>query len=260
MPEGTTNSEKQDPSRKLSKSQINRFGDRLRRGNVTDEDLRLLDSYRLSFGPACDAVVETIRTHLNLEPAVRPAKSRTSIIDKLRREKTRLSQMQDIAGCRVVVTDLPTQDQVVARLQQCFERASVIDRRTKPSHGYRAVHIIAEMSGSSVEIQVRTSLQHWWAELSEKFADLVDPEIKYGRGDEDALDSLAVASEEVIRVEDAERSLMLLTEIRAELARRGEMSEDIGRQILEAQRAIAARRKNVIRLIAGMGEIVPEEN
>jgi ppGpp synthetase/RelA/SpoT-type nucleotidyltranferase len=34
----------------------------------------------------------------------------------------------------------------------------VIDRRINPSHGYRAVHIIAKVSGMPIEIQVRTSL------------------------------------------------------------------------------------------------------
>jgi ppGpp synthetase/RelA/SpoT-type nucleotidyltranferase len=36
----------------------------------------------------------------------------------------------------------------------------VIDRREKPSHGYRAVHVIVECGGRMVEIQVRTELQH----------------------------------------------------------------------------------------------------
>jgi ppGpp synthetase/RelA/SpoT-type nucleotidyltranferase len=33
-----------------------------------------------------------------------------------------------------------------------------------------------------VEIQVRILMQHWWAELSEKLSDTIDPEIKYGGG------------------------------------------------------------------------------
>ncbi len=33
-----------------------------------------------------------------------------------------------------------------------------------------------------IEIQLRTLVQHFWAELSEKFSDVYDPGIKYGAG------------------------------------------------------------------------------
>lgn len=179
---------RQESSSELTKSQINRLGDRLRKGKASDADLRLLDRYRLSFRTASDTVVATIRSQLRLEPTIRSIKTPTSIIDKLRREKTRLSQMQDIAGCRIVVTDLRMQDHIVTRLQDSFDDTDIDDRRTKPSHGYRAVHVIVAVLTKSVEVQVRTALQDWWAQLSEKYSDLIDTAIKYGRGDPAALD------------------------------------------------------------------------
>src|SRR6267154_2054387 len=97
------------PSSNLSRSQIDRLGDRLRKGNISDEDLKLLDSYRRSFGGGYEHVVSQIRDQLNLEPTGRPAKSTTSIIDKLQRESIRLTKMQDIAGCRVTVDDISAQ-------------------------------------------------------------------------------------------------------------------------------------------------------
>lgn len=172
-----------ESSRELTKSQINRLGDRLRKGKASDDHLRLLDLYRLSFGPASETVVDAIRSQLRLQPSVRTSKTRTSIIDKLRREKTRLSQMQDIAGCRIVVNNIRRQDDVVMRLGSVFDNTYIDDRRDRPSHGYRAVHVIVETLGRSVEIQVRTALQDWWAQLSEKYSDLIDPAIKYGSGD-----------------------------------------------------------------------------
>jgi putative GTP pyrophosphokinase len=211
----------------------------------------LLDSYRRSFTEAYDAVVDKIRIHLRLEPTVRPAKSTTSIVEKLRRENVRLSQMQDIAGCRIVVKDIPSQDEVVARLKESFQRLTVVDRRVRPSHGYRAVHAIIHWAGKSIEIQVRTSLQHRWAELSEKLSDLVDPEIKYGGGAPEVLDSLSVAAEEIVEVETAELALLV--------AQQRGILEDMGRDILKAQQLIAARRKRVVKLIESMGEIVPED-
>ena len=90
----------------ISKTQIDRLGERLKKGNITEEDLRLLDEYRRSFTKAYETVVGIIRNEVTLEPTGRPAKSTSSISDKLRREHIRLTQIQDIAGCRLVVTDI----------------------------------------------------------------------------------------------------------------------------------------------------------
>lgn len=163
-----------------SKTAVDRLGNRLRRGAVTAADLRDLDEYRRSFAEAYENVVVTIRERLRLDPTGRPAKSTGSIVEKLNRESIRLVQVQDIAGCRVVVPDVDEQDRVVDALRTAFPTVSVVDRRANPSHGYRAVHIIVQIFGKSVEIQMRTWLQHLWAELSEKLSDTIDPNIKYG--------------------------------------------------------------------------------
>jgi ppGpp synthetase/RelA/SpoT-type nucleotidyltranferase len=60
--------------------------------------------------------------------------------------------------------------------------ATVIDRRVKPSNGYRAVHVVVREVGLPVEVQVRTDLQHVWAESSEKLADAFGSQLKYGGG------------------------------------------------------------------------------
>jgi putative GTP pyrophosphokinase len=167
----------------FSKTQIDRLGDRLKKGGVQDEDLIFLDVYRRSFTEGYEFVVDKIRDDLKLEPTGRPAKSTTSITDKLRRESIRLTQIQDIAGCRLTVSDIINQDSVVGSLLNLFENVSVVDRREKPSHGYRAMHIIVNSFGKNIEVQVRTALQHLWAELSEKLSDVKDPSIKYGGGE-----------------------------------------------------------------------------
>ncbi|HEY0348651.1 MAG TPA: hypothetical protein VGC60_10910, partial [Pyrinomonadaceae bacterium] len=103
---------------------------------------------------------------------------------------------QDIAGCRIVVADLLTQDEAIERLKTSFDKIHIDDRREHPSHGYRAVHVIVEVSGKLIEVQVRTALQHLWAEVSEKLSD-VDPSIKYGCGDKDMLIILNVMSRKI---------------------------------------------------------------
>ncbi len=175
----------------ISKTQIDRLGDRLRRGQVGDVELRQLDDFRRAFVGAYEEVVTAIRKVANLQPTGRPAKSTTSIIEKLRRETMRLSQMQDIAGCRLVVKSIVEQDAVVAQLKDALPSSVVIDRRKQPSFGYRAVHLVVTAQGKPVEVQVRTELQHLWAQLSEKLSDVFDPAIKYGGGDSEVWEILS---------------------------------------------------------------------
>ena len=192
----------------LSKSQIDRLGSRIRQGSLRDSDLKLLDEYRRSFGRAYTTVVSTIRNQLHLEPTGRPAKSTISIADKLLRESIRLTQIQDIAGCRIVVPDVREQDRAVGIVSATFLGSTVIDRRTNPSHGYRAVHIVVAVAAKLVEIQIRTRMQHVWAETSEKLSDTVEPSLKYGGGPEAYRVMLLRASSVVAAVEGLESSLV----------------------------------------------------
>jgi putative GTP pyrophosphokinase len=194
----------------FSKTKIDRLGDRLRVGPATEGDLRLLDEYRRTFQNAYDTVVRRLRDRGEF-PTGRPAKSTISIIEKLRRESLRLSQMQDVAGCRVVVRNVLEQDNLVAELRDEFHRTAIMDRRLSPSFGYRAVHIIAEESGKPIEIQVRTLLQHLWAEASEKSSDVLDPSIKYGGGPEQWRMFLTKSSESVAAFEVYEVAHFKLT-------------------------------------------------
>lgn len=251
----------------LSKTQIDRLGDRLKGGPHTERDLRLLDDYRRSFDEAYGTVVRTLR-QLGEDPTGRLAKSTVSIADKLRRESIRLSQMQDIAGCRIVVESVVEQKQLVASLMTDLPGASLIDRRDHHSHGYRAAHVIAEISGKPVEIQVRTSLQHLWAEVSEKSSDVIDPTIKYGGGPDGWRDFLAKSSESVASYEDFEEknAVAVATHEKymnafAELPERHILDhelqevrrkrEDLRRRMLEMDEDKERLRNNVAGLLVG---------
>jgi putative GTP pyrophosphokinase len=240
------------PSSELSKNQINRLGDRLRTGDVSESDLRLLDTYRRSFTAVYEDVVGLIRDQLRLEPTGRPATSTTSIIEKLRRERTKLSRMQDIAGCRLTVADTMTQDEVVTELKGVFERAKVVDRREHSSHGYRAVHIIVPYSGKLIEVQVRTSLQHLWAELSEKLSDIVNSAIKYGGGDEDAVRVLMVMSE-TIKAQEAKETWLLGSLLVNDP--QGDSDEIYSEEL--KTRDIMSRRVEIERFLKAIGEVIP---
>jgi len=146
---------------------------------LTESDLRALSEYRACFFSAYLHVFATIRAQLDVVPTGRPSKSTSSIVEKLRRESIRLTKMQDVAGLRIVVPLVVHQDESVGAIQRLFATTTIVDRRRMPGNGYRAVHIIVFEAGVPVEVQVRTTLQHLWAELSEKYADPEDPAVKY---------------------------------------------------------------------------------
>lgn len=220
---------------KLSTSQINKLGERLRKGEASDDDLRALDTFRLSFTSVYDRVFHEL-SKLGLNPGGRPAKSTASIIAKLNRERGRLSKMQDIAGCRIEVDNLEEQDRVVADLVAKFPNAAVHDRRIKPSHGYRAVHLVVDSGGFLVEIQVRTPLQHGWASAVEKLADTIDPDIKYGGGADEIRKIISLMSQTVGLIEALE---IVLPRIRG--SRRSSMPEDEVRE--SEQKMLEARAR-----------------
>lgn len=230
----------------ISKTQIDKLGDRLKEGNITEADLRLLDEYRRSFAEVYETVVGMIRNDLALEPTGRPAKSTTSISDKLRRERIRLTQIQDIAGCRLVVADIQTQDDVVRSLNNLFDQVSTVDRRKQPSHGYRAVHVIVKHAGTMVEIQVRSALQHLWAEISEKLSDVVDPKIKYGGGDPSAMKLLLKASEIVTTDETNESKLADLEQKVSRFLSMENLGQDKQQELINLQRQIKDAKMKLI--------------
>jgi ppGpp synthetase/RelA/SpoT-type nucleotidyltranferase len=166
----------------MTNSQVDRFGERLKAGDIEEADLRLLDEYRSSFAAAYDDVIAVIRNRTAYAATGRRVKTTGSIIAKIQRERSRLSQLQDIAGCRIIVDVRSSQDRALEVLRHEFPRSRVVDRREQPSHGYRAVHLIVRSHEKLVEIQLRTLLQHLWAEVSEKLADAIDPAVKYGGG------------------------------------------------------------------------------
>lgn len=205
----------------MTKTQIDRLGDRLRSGSISEAELKMLDAYRKSFGVAYENVIKVIRENLKLQPTGRPAKSTTSIIDKLHRESIRLSQIQDIAGCRIVVKEMQEQDCVTGLIRDAFSSLSLVDRRVKPNFGYRAVHLIVKIEEKLIEIQVRTILQHKWAEYSEKFSDKIDPAIKYGGGPEAIQTHLSALSKLIMKYEKVEieafPKIMINKELKDEL-------------------------------------------
>ncbi|HJR75246.1 MAG TPA: hypothetical protein VJ806_16600 [Luteimonas sp.] len=228
-------------------ARIDQLGNRLRCGDLSVETLTQLDAYRASFFPAYEGVVNKLQGQLGWTLTGRPAKSTTALLDKLARQKVRLSQVQDIAGCRVVVDDFFLQERALLAMDVYLDSPIVYDRRVRSSHGYRAVHLVAAINGRKVEIQLRTQLQHLWAEISEKISDTVDPQIKYGVGNPVALRFLSRFSDAIRRVEleeEARRKVMF------DLHGRGLLNTQNGkRKLREIEKRYFEKRKHLLQLL-----------
>ena len=178
-----------------SRTQIDKLGQRLARPSyhATTDDLTLLEQFRAEHSEPLRKASEALRS-LGLQPTSR-TKTTGTIVDKLRREHPmRLTQMEDIAGLRVVVEmTRDTQDELVQRILAALpEGAKAKDRRVHPSHGYRAVHVVARVAGHQVEIQVRTRLQDLWAQMMERLADSWGRQIRYGQAPSHPSERIAV--------------------------------------------------------------------
>jgi|Tabmets5t2r1_1033131.scaffolds.fasta_scaffold02107_3 Region found in RelA / SpoT proteins len=170
--------------RSLSTNQIDKLGARLRAARVIAADDRgLLERLLGDHALATAEVQQLLTERLGLETGSR-VKREAGIIEKLRRQPSLpLSRMWDLGGVRVVrdmtrAEQDDLRDQLVAALAD--PTVKVLDRRASPRHGYRAMHVITQAQGCRVEIQVRTQLQHYWAELIETFAGVWGRQVRYG--------------------------------------------------------------------------------
>jgi hypothetical protein len=163
-----------------SRSRLDRLGEKLAREGLTDDEQAEIDEFRDSHDAA---IVEVQRAlaELGYESTAR-LKNLGTIAEKLSREHTRLTTIEDIAGARLVIDGGRfEQDQAVEQIVNRFPGARVKDRRVQPSHGYRAVHVIVDVNGRRVEIQVRTAGQDQWAQIAERLGDRWGRQIRYGQ-------------------------------------------------------------------------------
>lgn len=224
----------------------------MRAGSRDSEDIRSLDEYRRSFREAYEAVSSVLES-IGWAATGRPAKTTTAIVEKLNRQNIRLTQIQDIAGFRLLVPDISEQNRIIEQLGSTFRKAIIVDRRVRSSHGYRAVHVVVSIHDKPIEIQVRTRAQHLWAEISEKLSDSVDPAVKYGGGPQETRDKLTVYSDVVQSIENAELELIAWRREHAQFERELDVvpatdpdHRRLGR-LVEDRRKLILQRENVER-------------
>lgn len=175
----------------LSNSQITKLGDSLRFGDFSEADLAMLDAFRQTFSEideqAYQLIQSTLASTTGWTSTKRKRKTQQSIVDKLcRQPRLRLPQMQDIAGCRIVIEGgSQVTDTLGSLLTGAFEPLQwKIERKERHAHGYRATHIIAKKGQKFYEIQLRTYAQDVWANLVESLSD-ENNTLKYGGNDQE---------------------------------------------------------------------------
>ncbi|WP_082281353.1 hypothetical protein [Leptospira kirschneri] len=175
----------------LSNSQITKLGDRLRDSNLEEDELKMLDEFRETYSElderSYQIIHDALKASIGLTLTKRKRKTQQSIVDKLRRQPNlRLPQMQDIAGCRIVLEGGIQHAQSINSLLENAFRQNQMDIESKDKHanGYRAIHIIVKADQKFYEIQLRTYAQDIWANLVERLSDEKNT-LKYGGSEQE---------------------------------------------------------------------------
>ncbi|TAF15704.1 MAG: hypothetical protein EAZ74_01100 [Alphaproteobacteria bacterium] len=190
----------------FSKGDIRRAGKLLKRTELRDTEeyrkaQKLVQTWRGYYLYPMNTLQKHVRNqlkHIGQEPYIgQRLKRLPTIIDKLSRIEGTLETMQDIGGMRVLCDDVASMDALMQRLEKSRARHKIkrtSDYITTPTpKGYRSKHIIYEvyssssktpdfLQGMTVELQVRTNIQHDWATAVEVVDMVYDSSLKTGSG------------------------------------------------------------------------------
>ncbi len=132
----------------ITKAKINKLGERIRKEKTLENDPKLLDNFRASYGEAFKEIstdIKKILKHFSKETTLtnRQTKTSISIREKLVRLKGRLSEMQDIRGCRIVTDNLIVSDKIIQKIKNseiCISDKSLVEKNSlrRDDIGYRA--------------------------------------------------------------------------------------------------------------------------
>lgn len=190
-----------------SKTEVNRAGVALLDKSSVEKDKAkiVLDSWRACHVIPLNNFQETLKSNLeeidNAALVSQRLKRTPSILSKLERNpQMMLARMQDIGGIRAVVKDM----QKVREIEDIYKRGTEIftvagggkDYINYPKEsGYRSVHKIFKCeNGFSIELQIRTKIQHAWATAVETMGTFLDQSLKSSEGPDKWLDFFALAS------------------------------------------------------------------
>ncbi len=192
---------------KYSKGAVNRAGKTLLDSTATghEEAKNILDNWRACHIAPLNSFQKSLRRKLisvDVNPLVSQRLKRTpSILSKLEREsRMQLARMQDIGGIRAVVKNM----QKVREIESFYKKGTNVftvvpggkDYINYPKNsGYRSVHLIFKCeNGFSIELQIRTQIQHAWATAVETMGTFLDHSLKSSEGPNEWLEFFSLAS------------------------------------------------------------------
>jgi hypothetical protein len=183
----------------LSKSRIDKAGRALAHPvELTIESIELEDAFDAYRGSHLEPLS---RTTLELQRwlhdyggryyIAQRLKRKPQIVRKLKRLSVRLTQLQDIAGCRIIVDKNADVDKLIgfitdkAKTSGGFSVKRLTDYREKgrDESGYRSAHLILEREGITIELQLRSRIQHYWSEAIERTSVIYGRHLKEHDGD-----------------------------------------------------------------------------
>jgi ppGpp synthetase/RelA/SpoT-type nucleotidyltranferase len=162
----------------LSQKKINKSGKRFRDSIPEDDDYEILEQYKKSYDEILikySSEISKLLISKNFDFVMAGRLKRTSsIIRKLQRPNNHgmdFTRMSDIAGTRIIVKNLKTQDDVIQEIKNNFILEREYDYRASEQN-YKSVHlVIKDDNNKYFEIQIRTLAQQTWADESEEFGE-----------------------------------------------------------------------------------------
>lgn len=206
---------------KFSKGEVARAGKTLIDTAAARDDrmsaLDVMSSWRAAHAYPMHALLMMLRRKaIDVDSraiVVQRHKRAPSIIDKLSRyPKMELSRMQDIGGCRAIVSSVRDVERLTEHIQGGSTRHRlhrVYDYIKEPKDtGYRGIHLTYKYNGEKeeykgyfVELQLRSKIQHAWATAVEIVDTFTKQALKSNRGSADWLRFFQMAGAEFARIE-----------------------------------------------------------
>ncbi len=190
-----------------SKKEVNRAGLALLEidSNEQDKAKDVLDNWRACHVEPLNNFQNSLRRKLlitdNTALVSQRLKRTPSILSKLERNpKMQLARMQDIGGIRAVVSTMQKVREIDGHYKKGTSNFTISsggkDYINYPkSSGYRSVHQIFKCeNGFSIELQIRTQIQHAWATAIETMGTFLDHSLKSSEGPDKWLSFFALAS------------------------------------------------------------------
>lgn len=185
---------------KYSKKRVDKAGNEIVKALHCQEDMDVFHNWRSAHTYPMQIMNYFLRDNSRYVDkssiVVRRLKRAPSIIYKLRREPHMdLSRMEDIGGCRAILSTLNKVRELQDRLKNSSS-SNILHRErdyiTNPkTSGYRGVHLIYGYNGEKdkfvnmkVELQIRTKIQHSWATAVEVIDTFTGRSLKSGEGEE----------------------------------------------------------------------------